>query len=236
MRSPFLLFCITLFVPCLCAQSPRVERISIKEGLPQSFVTSILQDREGFVWAGTKSGLNRFDGRNFQIFTHSPEDTFSISDNQIWAISEHADFLLVATRARVLDFYHKKTRRFFHLPLTEGKILKSPYSQRIFVDAQQNIWLVTGEFEGLRQLCVIRVPEGFWQQLAAAPECTAGEQWQLRRLRHRHDDPEQNAIQLLRNLGRHTTCDLHTERCEQQQLVLYRASDHKRQPGPHGSL
>ncbi len=154
----------------LSAQTLRVESIGIKEGLTQGFVPALLQDQEGFIWAGTKNGLNRYDGREFLKFTHKPEEPNSISDDQVWALKEHEGFLLVATGAGVLDFYHKKSRRFYHLPLIAGNTLSAPYTQRIFLDAQQHIWLITGEFSGMRQLCVIPVPDGFWAQLAEHPE------------------------------------------------------------------
>jgi signal transduction histidine kinase/CheY-like chemotaxis protein/ligand-binding sensor domain-containing protein len=165
---------IILWVLCwgsmLSAQTLRVESIGIKEGLSQGYVPDLLQDREGFVWVGTKNGLNRYDGRDFLKFTHNPDDPFSISDDQVWALEEQEDFLLIATGAGVLDFFHKKSRRFFHLPLVAGNTLNAPYTQNIFIDAQQHIWLVTGEFNGLRQICVIRLPEHFWEGLASNPE------------------------------------------------------------------
>jgi len=39
------------------------------EGLPQSTVTALLQDGNGFLWVGTQAGLGRFDGSSFQAFT-----------------------------------------------------------------------------------------------------------------------------------------------------------------------
>lgn len=42
------------------------------EGLSQNEVTSILQDNEGFMWFGTRSGLNRYDGYEFLTFDQVP--------------------------------------------------------------------------------------------------------------------------------------------------------------------
>jgi signal transduction histidine kinase/ligand-binding sensor domain-containing protein/DNA-binding response OmpR family regulator len=43
-------------------------RLSAAEGLSQSTVTAMLQDRRGLVWAGTQDGLNRFDGYRFRAY------------------------------------------------------------------------------------------------------------------------------------------------------------------------
>lgn len=51
------------------------EHLTIKDGLSNNFITDIVQDKQGFLWIGTESGLNRFDGENFT--------TFSMKNSQI---------------------------------------------------------------------------------------------------------------------------------------------------------
>jgi len=46
-------------------QSIRVQRLSIDDGLSHNYVTSIMQDVEGFMWFATLDGLNRYDGYAF---------------------------------------------------------------------------------------------------------------------------------------------------------------------------
>jgi ligand-binding sensor domain-containing protein len=58
----------------LFGQDYRIENITseyirIEKGLSQNTVNTILQDQEGFLWVGTWSGLNRFDGYTFKTFT-----------------------------------------------------------------------------------------------------------------------------------------------------------------------
>lgn len=81
----FLLSCSLLF----CAPGRKsLEIISVNEGLSQSFVNCIFQDHQGFLWAGTYDGLNKYDGYGFQIFRADKSKTASLSDNYITAITE----------------------------------------------------------------------------------------------------------------------------------------------------
>lgn len=86
----------SIFAPVAGAESlkadwsPAFEHIGIDEGLSQSVVTSIHQDRLGFIWFGTQEGLNRFDGRRFRVYRHDPEDPDSLSSSSIEAISGDA--------------------------------------------------------------------------------------------------------------------------------------------------
>jgi ligand-binding sensor domain-containing protein/class 3 adenylate cyclase/predicted metal-dependent HD superfamily phosphohydrolase len=48
--------------------SYRFNNFTISEGLSQSSVTAIVQDKVGTLWIGTQDGLNRFDGQQFEVF------------------------------------------------------------------------------------------------------------------------------------------------------------------------
>jgi ligand-binding sensor domain-containing protein len=67
---------------------PEFQHISMEQGLSQSNVNCILQDSKGFLWFGTKDGLNRYDGYSFRVYQNSPVDSNSISDNYITALAE----------------------------------------------------------------------------------------------------------------------------------------------------
>src|SRR5688572_29070489 len=70
------------------SQNIRFERFSLEEGLSQSVVTSILQDRKGFLWVGTEDGLNRYDGYNFTVYKPDSTNPTSLSDRWITALAE----------------------------------------------------------------------------------------------------------------------------------------------------
>ena len=64
------------------------ERLAIKDGLSNNHVNVIFKDRQGFVWIGTSSGLNRYDGYTFKVFRHDDSDSSSLLDDHIGAIFE----------------------------------------------------------------------------------------------------------------------------------------------------
>jgi signal transduction histidine kinase/ligand-binding sensor domain-containing protein len=70
------------------ANTIRFETISLEEGLSENFVTAILQDWQGFMWFGTEDGLNKYDGYEFVVYKHDPDDPTTLSDDEVSAIYE----------------------------------------------------------------------------------------------------------------------------------------------------
>lgn len=67
----------------------------------------MVQDHNGFLWIGTKDGLNRYDGYNFKIFRSKPSDSTSLSSNYVTKIVEDDNHnLWVETRPGGLHFYN----------------------------------------------------------------------------------------------------------------------------------
>lgn len=68
---------ILLFLCLLCPvkgmASVMFHHYGVESGLSQSTAYTIIQDRVGFIWIGTKSGLNRFDGTSFKVYRASKQ-------------------------------------------------------------------------------------------------------------------------------------------------------------------
>lgn len=139
------------------------EEITIKDGLSQGFVSTMIQDKEGFLWFGTKNGLNRYDGEHFQVFVHAPYDPYSISGDFIRDIYENGDFLLIGTHRNGLCIYHKQSRRFYKIPnsilgyaeddISVQSLMKDDIGQFWYKDALN------------KKLVRIQFPDNFWKLL-----------------------------------------------------------------------
>jgi ligand-binding sensor domain-containing protein len=57
--------------------------LTIDEGLPQGYITDVYRDGQDFIWVGTKAGTARYDGERFVKYTHSKDDTTSVSSNNL---------------------------------------------------------------------------------------------------------------------------------------------------------
>ena len=55
-------------------QTLKFSHIKVEEGLSHSWVKTICQDEQGFMWFGTDDGLNRFDGYTISSFFHNSND------------------------------------------------------------------------------------------------------------------------------------------------------------------
>ncbi len=90
----------------------RFKHIEATDGLSDNKVNVILKDREGFVWIGSASGLNRFDGYELKAFLHNGDDSTSIINNYINDIKEAPDGRLWIKAGREYIIYNTVTDRF----------------------------------------------------------------------------------------------------------------------------
>ena len=58
------------------------KNLSVQNGLSQNTVNTILQDKQGFMWFGTKDGLNRYDGLSFRKFKYNRQIKKFPTENQ----------------------------------------------------------------------------------------------------------------------------------------------------------
>ena len=64
--------------PITLRRTLRVQILDREDGLPQNNVTSIVQDRTGFIWLGTQDGVARWDGHHMMVLRNDPDDPASL--------------------------------------------------------------------------------------------------------------------------------------------------------------
>jgi signal transduction histidine kinase/ligand-binding sensor domain-containing protein/DNA-binding response OmpR family regulator len=90
----------------------RFSHLDVNDGLSHNQVNCIFKDSEGFMWFGTASGLNRYDGYTFKIFKHDADSKNSIRDDYVTAIFEGPEKKLWISTRGGYCFYDPATERF----------------------------------------------------------------------------------------------------------------------------
>ncbi|MNX45084.1 Sensor histidine kinase TodS [compost metagenome] len=95
---------------CVCwsahaGEGYNFKQISLNEGLSQSTVRCVLTDQKGYIWIGTRSGLNRFDRYKLKSYFYSNSDPGSIPSNQInFLIEDKSGKLYVGTENGLVSY------------------------------------------------------------------------------------------------------------------------------------
>ena len=117
-RWSVLLAIALLPVPDLWAEagsSARFQRILPEDGLSQTVVTAVVQDRYGFMWFATQEGLNRYDGYRFDVFRHDAHDSGSLSNDSVRALLvDTRGVLWIGTDGGGLNRYDPASGTFDH--------------------------------------------------------------------------------------------------------------------------
>lgn len=113
-------------------------RLSMNDGLKTNFVNCVWQDAKGFIWVGTETGLQRYDGNKFiQIYNESPDQSLpALPVQQILGDKKYNMWLRMGL---VVGKYDLKTNRFI-----KANTSKLPQSDcRLWIDSHDNIFLIS---------------------------------------------------------------------------------------------
>ena len=145
LASAFFLLLPFFFALPLAAQPEniRFDHIGTENGLSQSNAICIFQDSRGFIWIGTRDGLNKYDGYKITVYRNIVGDTLSISNNVINDIAEDSDGnLWIATWGGINKFDRKKEifTCYKHIPGKKGT-LSLNLINTLFIDDDEKIWV-----------------------------------------------------------------------------------------------
>lgn len=143
----FTLFFLIQEGKLVTAQKLSFEYLTVKDGLAQNTVQSIVKDKYGFMWFGTWNGLCRYDGYEFRLFTTVPGDSTSIANNRIHYIyKDNNGTLWIATFNSFICRYNYQTENF-----TRFKPLQLPQAIRDSANRLRNMPVFTTYAEDLKR-------------------------------------------------------------------------------------
>lgn len=111
----------------------RFKKIGIEDGLSQTSILAIEQDKRGYMWFGTATGLNRYDGYDFIVYLNELNNPNSISNNKITAIHEDKNGVLwIGTSEGILNKFDPKTEKFQHFDIAKSSDWYSSEDEKFY--------------------------------------------------------------------------------------------------------
>ena len=153
-QNPLYLFVLSLFFLTVtvkvAAEVPfyyYFRTLDTKSGLSHSTVNVLLQDCRGFMWMGTKDGLNRYDGLSFRVFH---KENSGLGNNSVTALHEDGDGnIWVGTDAGIYIYSPGREDFSYFDKIPSGMDSRINRSVTcIASDGQGNVWM-TADGEGL---------------------------------------------------------------------------------------
>lgn len=137
------IICLGSVFPTFSQSRPIFEKIDQSNGLSNTRVTCIVREKNGFVWMGTKNGLNRYDGKSLKIYNKQNSD---LSSNDIVDLYlDNGNNLWIATLGGGLNRYDATTNTFEVFRFDAENELSIPSNQVniLFEDSKGRLWLGT---------------------------------------------------------------------------------------------
>jgi len=123
-----------------------------EQGLSQNNVSCITKDQDGFVWIGTGDGLNRFDGYSFVHFSHSDDDSASLSNDVIRNLLLDSKGRLWVGTYHGLNLYDRESETFrnFLMSSTNENTISQNTILSLIEDRSHHLWV--GTYWGLTRI------------------------------------------------------------------------------------
>ncbi|MFT4032597.1 MAG: two-component regulator propeller domain-containing protein [Siphonobacter sp.] len=145
-KSKQLLTGLFLFLSFWCSgQNVAFNHLSVENGLSQNSVLAITQDTQGFMWFGTRYGLNRYDTRAFKTFKSDPNDSTSLSENYVLSLFTDSRGKIWAGTTIGLNWYDPNMDAFHRIIGKAGQphALGNNSVHCIYEDRRGRLWFGT---------------------------------------------------------------------------------------------
>ena len=143
---------ITLLILCLCFsgyafsknETLRFRKLNTSDGLNSNVVYALFQDSKGFIWMGTKEGINRYDGYTLRSFPLPSEYFKNIAHQRINSICEDQQgYIWLGTSNGLVQMDAFSGKMIHHALPYQTKASQSQYVNAIVTSDQNDIWVGT---------------------------------------------------------------------------------------------
>lgn len=166
MKTILVLLCL-LLTPFCCIQSENIlfHRLSIDNGLSHNSGMAFYQDERGFIWIGTRNGLNLYNGRSIRVFKYDKDKPENLSNNLITQITGDGNGNIYIQTGQGMIQYNIASDRFTRLTTSPINALyfnrQLYYAQGSTIFRYQNekseaIYKLTGRADGQNINCLLQ--------------------------------------------------------------------------------
>src|ERR1700744_1004864 len=146
------LWCFLLLVVVTTARAQpdnlSFVHLGTAQGLSHSNVICTIQDSRGFMWFGTREGLDRYDGYTFIVYKNKAGDDNSLANNLVQGIVEDAQgYLWIGTWGGGVDRFDRRTEQWVHFKHNpaDPHSLASNVVLCLLLDSQGHLWVGTDD-------------------------------------------------------------------------------------------
>ena len=130
----------------LHAQSITINAVAPPEGKTFRHITGIVQDKQGYMWFGSKKGLYRYDGYNFVSYKNDPLTLNSLGNNSLEALAvDSSGIIWIGSFGGGLDRFDPTAEQFTHFrhDSTIAASLGNDTVTAILADSKGVLWIGT---------------------------------------------------------------------------------------------
>lgn len=140
-----LIYSLAVFSTYSQVPNLKFKHITTEHGLSNSTIEATYQDSRGFIWFGTRDGLNRYDGNSIVVFKHDPKNATSISDNYITHICEDLKKNLWIGTINGLNKFDQTTNTFINYKSNQknSQSLSNNHITNLMIDKKGRLWITT---------------------------------------------------------------------------------------------
>lgn len=138
------LLSLFLSIGVLGQQAFQFQYLTTRDGLSNGSVSAVIKDSYGFLWIGTESGLNRYDGYGFKVYTADPEVPNTIVTNNISELQEDG-LGNIWVRSGNYSVYNRQKDNFINdVPgFLEDLGIQVGRNYHVYVDKKKNLWVLS---------------------------------------------------------------------------------------------